>query len=129
MEEALTRIMENLVGRVHGPMSFRLFLQPLIAAIFAFRDGRRDAREGKAAYGWAVFTDPEHRRELLKGGWKSVAKVFVIALVLDVVYQYLTVRWFYPGEALVTAIALAIVPYFALRGPVNRLWPHKGGES
>jgi hypothetical protein len=35
-----------------------------------------------------------------------VGKVFVIAL--DAVYQYITVRWFYPAEALVVAIALAL---------------------
>ena len=120
-----TRMMENLVGRVHGPMSFRLILQPLMAVIFAIRDGRRDSREGKAPYFWALFTSPEHRRELLREGWKSVGKIFVIALVLDAVYQYITVRWFYPGEAIVTAIALALIPYLLLRGPVNRLWPRK----
>jgi len=122
----VTRMMENLVGRVHGPMSFRLILQPLMACIFAIRDGRKDAREGKVPYFWALFTSPEHRRELLREGWKSVGKIFVIALVLDAVYQFITVRWFYPGEALVTAAVLALIPYLALRGPVNRLWPYRG---
>ena len=124
-----TRVMENLVGRVHGPMSFRLILQPLMAAFFAFRDGRKDAQEGRAPYFWALFTRPEHRRELFREGWKSVGKIFIIALVLDAVYQYITVRWFYPGEALVTAAVLALVPYLALRGPVNRLWPPKAGGA
>jgi len=124
---SVTRALENLVGRVHGPMSFRLVLQPLMAVIFAIRDGRKDAREGRAPYFWTLFTDPAHRRELLREGWKSVGKIFVIALVLDAVYQYITVRWFYPGEALVTAAVLALVPYILLRGPVNRLWPHRAG--
>ena len=124
-----TRVMENLVGRVHGPMSFRLVLQPLMAAFFAIRDGRKDAREGRMPYFWALFTRPEHRRELLREGWKSVGKIFIIALVLNAVYQYITVRWFYPGEALVTAIALALVPYILLRGPVNRLMPRKSGRG
>ena len=126
---SVTRMMENLVGRVHGPMSFRLVLQPLMAVIFAIRDGRKDAREGRAPYFWTLFTDPAHRRELLREGWKSVGKIFVIALVLDAVYQYITVRWFYPGEALVTATVLALVPYILLRGPVNRLWPPKAGGA
>lgn len=126
---SVTRIMENLVGRVHGPMSFRLVLQPLMAVIFAIRDGRKDAREGRAPYFWVLFTRPGHRRELLREGWKSVGKIFIIALVLDAVYQYITVRWFYPGEALVTAAVLALVPYLLLRGPVNRLWPPKAGGA
>jgi hypothetical protein len=126
MDEMLTRFMENLVGRVHGPMSFRMLLQPLMAAIFAFRDGRRDARESKPAYGWALFTNSEHRRDLLRGGWKSVGKIFIIAIVLDGIYQYIALKAFYPGEALVVAVVLALVPYLLLRGPINRLL---GGRS
>ena len=126
MDEFLTRFMENIVGRVHGPMNFRLLLQPLMAIIFAFRDGRKDAREGKPPYGWAVFTNPGHRRELLQSGWKSVGKIFVIALVLDAIYQYIAVKWFYSGEALVVAFMLAVVPYLLLRGPMNRAF---GGKT
>jgi hypothetical protein len=126
MEEMLSRFFDNLVGRVSGPMHFRLVLQPLMACIFAFRDGRKDAREGRPAFFWAIFTDPEHRRELLRSGWKSVGKVFVIAVILDAVYQYIELKWFYPGEALVVALILAIVPYLLLRGPVNRLTGRKG---
>ena len=117
MEETLTRFFENLVGRVHGPMSFRFILQPLMAVIFAVRDGRRDAREGCAPYFWSILNNPGHRRDLLRSGWKSVGKVFVIALVLDAVYQFITVRRFYPVEALMVALVLAIVPYLVLRVP------------
>ena len=121
MEEILTRFMENIVGRVHGPMNFRMLLQPFMAVLFAYRDGRQDARDGKAAFGWALATDPSHRRDLLQNGWKSVGKIFIIALVLDAVYQYITVKFFYPGEALFVAVALALVPYLLLRGPINRV--------
>ena len=125
MDEILTRFMENIVGRVHGPMNFRLLLQPLMAIIFAFRDGRKDAREGKAAFGWALFTDPDHRRDNLRDGWKSVGKIFIIALVLDALYQYIALKWFYPAEALLVAIVLALVPYLLLRGPINRVFRGK----
>lgn len=121
MEDILTRVFENLMGRVSGPMKFRLVLQPLMAVIFAIRDGRKDAREGRPPYFWAIFTNPEHRRELLRDGWKAVGKVFVIAVIIDAVYQYIELRWFYPGEALLVAAILAFVPYLIIRGPVNRL--------
>jgi hypothetical protein len=117
--------MENIVGRVHGPMNFRLLLQPLMAILFAARDGRKDAREGKAPYAWALFTNPGHRREMLRSGWKSVGKIFIIALVLDAVYQYIAVKWFYPVEALLVAAMLALLPYLLLRGPINRLFSGK----
>ena len=58
---------------------------------------------------------------MLRNGWKSVGKIFIVALVLDAIYQFVTVKWFYPGEALVVALVLAIVPYLLLRGPINRL--------
>ena len=125
MEDMLSRFFENLVARVSGPMHFRLILQPLMAIIFAIRDGRKDALEGRAPYFWALFTNPEHRRDLLRNGWKSVGKIFVIAIILDAVYQYIELKWFYPAEALVVACILAFVPYLLLRGLVNRLWPRK----
>ena len=120
MDEIVTRFFENLVGRIHGPMNFRLLLQPLTAIIFAIRDGRKDGHEGRLPYFWALFTERGHRKDLLRNGWKSVGKIFVIALILDGVYQFITVKWFYPGEAVATALLLAIVPYLMLRGLVNR---------
>ena len=121
MEDVWTRLLEHMTDRVTGPMKFRLVLQPLMAMIFAIRSGLDDARAGRPLYFWALFTDPAHRAEMLKDGWKSVGKVFVLALILDVVYQIIVTRFVYPGEALVTAVLLAIVPYVLLRGPVNRI--------
>src|SRR5512140_3725535 len=120
MEELFTRIYENMIDRVSGPMHFRVFLQPVMAAIFATIAGLKDAGTGKPAYFWALFTQPQHRREMVKDGWKSVGKVFVLAMVLDVIYQFIVQRWVYPGEVIITAILLAIVPYIILRGLVNR---------
>ena len=125
MDDIVMRFLDNLAGRVSGPMHFRIFLQPLMAIFFAIKDGRKDALEGRAAYFWAIFTDPEHRRDLLRSGWKSVGKVFIIALILDAIYQFIELRMFYPGEALYVGFILAIVPYVLLRGPVKRLWPTK----
>jgi hypothetical protein len=126
MEDFFTRIVEDLVGRVSGPMKFRLVLQPLMAVIFAVLDGRKDAREGRTPYFWSLFTDQENRRDLIKSGWRSVGKIFILALILDAVYQYIELRWFYLGEALLVAFVLAIVPYVLLRGLVNRLTPRQG---
>jgi len=121
MEDVLARMFEDLISRVSGPMHFRIILQPLMAAVFAFRDGRKDALEGRPPYFWALFINAGHRRDLLRSGWKSVGKIFVLAIILDVVYQCWVLRRLYPGESLVVALVLAIVPYLLLRGPVNRL--------
>jgi hypothetical protein len=68
-----------------------------------------------------VVTSPEHRRELIKDAWKRVGKIFILAVILDVVYQLKVTHWVYPGETLTVAILLAVVPYLLLRGPINRI--------
>ena len=121
MEELFTRIWEDLGGRIGGPLSFRLLLQPAIATVLAVRAGLQDAKAGRPAYFWAILTDPAHRREQLADGWKAVAKVFVMAVVIDAIYQVVVLRWIYPFEALLVAFLLACVPYLLIRGPVNRI--------
>ncbi len=44
-----------------------------------------------------------------------------LALVLDLIYQVVQLKWIYPLEALVVAFTLAFLPYLLLRGPVNWL--------
>jgi hypothetical protein len=121
MEEIWQRYIENLFARLDGPLHFRLIVQPTMAAIFAVIDGVKDAKLGKPAYFWEVCTSPEHRRELLEGAWKRVGKIFILAVILDVVYQLKVTHWVYPGETLTVAILLAVVPYILLRGPINRI--------
>ena len=121
MEEFLTRFFTNLAYRVGGPMTFRLILQPTMAILLALRAGMKDAREGRPPYFWTILTDPARRADLIREGWKSVARVFVLAVIMEVIYQWIVLRWFYPGEAVTVAVLLAVVPYVLLRGPINRL--------
>jgi hypothetical protein len=121
VDDIWMRVVENLNDRVSGPMKFRLILQPVMAVIFAIRSGLKDAREGRAPYFWSLATDPVHRAEMMKDGWKSIGKVFVLAMVLDVVYQILVARFVYPGEVIIVAFLLAIVPYLIVRGLVTRV--------
>lgn len=119
--ETLQRIIENFFGRLDGPLHFRFILQPLMAFIFATIDGLKDAKAGKPAYFWAIFTRPEQRKELWKDGWKHFGKIFILAIILDIIYQLKVQHTFYPGEMLLTALVLAVLPYVLLRGPVNRI--------
>lgn len=119
-----SRLWANLIGRIGGPLTFRLFIQPTVAAFFAIRAGLKDAQVGRVPYGWAIFTDQTNRQDLLREGWKDVAKVFVIAVAIDFVYQIIELRWFYLEEALIVAAILALIPYLLLRGPANRIARH-----
>ena len=121
MDDFWTRVVDNMAARVSGPMQLRLLLQPLMASILAIRAGLADAKAGKTPYFWALFSDPVHRATIVKDGWKSVGKVFVLALILDVIYQIVATRFVYVGEAITTALLLAIAPYLILRGLVTRL--------
>jgi hypothetical protein len=96
-------------------------MQPAMAALLAIRAGIYDAREGRPPYFWAIFTESGKAKELLHEGWKAVARIFTIAVSMDVVYQLVVLRWVYPLETIVVAVALAVLPYVLLRGPVNRM--------
>ena len=102
-------------------MSLRLVIQPLMAAIIAVRAGLRDARSGRPAFFWSIVTNPAERKTLLRDGWKDVSKVFLMATVIDLIYQYVVTRGLRLREALVMAFLLAILPYLVLRGSVNRV--------
>jgi hypothetical protein len=112
----------EILVRPKGPFAFRFYLQPLMATYLAVRDGIRDAKAGRHPYLWALFTDAAGRWERLRDGWRSVGKVFVLAIVLDLLYQLIVLKGLRPAEDLIVAVGLAIVPYELVRGPANRLF-------
>ena len=120
MDDFLTRVGVDLLGRVSGPMKLRLILQPLVAIVLAVRAGKRDAQAHKAPFLWALAFDARHRRELLREGWKDIGRVFFAAILLDVIYQIVELHLVYPGEAVLVALLLAVLPYLLVRAPVTR---------
>ena len=126
MDDFLTRVTTDLVGRIKGPLHLRLVVQPLVAIVLAVRAGWRDAREGRPPYFWSLAFDSEHRRERLRQGWKDVASLFAAVTILDVVYQLVVLKYVYPGETLVVAFVLAVIPYLLVRAPVTRVLEMRG---
>ena len=97
-----------------------------------YRDGLRDARAGRSPFLWTILGSPDDRRRLIREGLIAIGKLAVMAIVLDFVYQLLVFRRIYPVEAIDVAFLLAFVPYFVLRGPVNRiasLWIRPGERA
>src|SRR5437879_2907109 len=121
MDEILKRIWDKLIGRTSGPMNFRLIIQPTVAAFIAIQAGLNDAREGRPAFFWAALWNRAYRPELLQQGRNDIGKVFILAAVLDSIYQLIVHRGVYVLELLITATVLAIVPYVLIRGSVNRI--------
>src|SRR5262249_6479268 len=87
MDNVLTTFVSELIGRLHGPFSFRFVLQPLMALISAARDGLADARAGRSPYFWTMFTRPEERSGLFREGWHATTRVIVLGVVMDTIYQ------------------------------------------
>ncbi len=105
-------------------MAFRFYLQPLMAIALAIHDGMKDARAGRPAYLFSLASDKAGRSARLRDGWKSIGRVFALALGLDVIYQVAVLHGIRPVEGLLIAIMLAIVPYVLVRGPARRVAAH-----
>ena len=120
-DEVRHRVWEQLIERPTGPMAFRFILQPVMAAIAALRDGIEDAKSRRSAYFWTLLTNPLERGGRLREGLISTARVILLGLCMDVIYQFIVLKTFYPGEAVIVAIALAFFPYLLLRGPIARI--------
>lgn len=121
MEEMFSRGWHELIGRDSGTLHLRLILQPLVACILAIRAGWKDAQGGRPVFFWKLVGDPNQRNLLLRELWKDVGKLFLVAVILDVIYQAVVLRWFYPIQTLIVASTLAIVPYLVVRGLTNRI--------
>jgi hypothetical protein len=54
----------------------------------------------------------------------STARILILGVVMDVIYQWVVFKTFYPAQAAVIAVLLAFVPYLLLRGPMERVARH-----
>ena len=115
----LTRTWADITSGRHAPLAFRFILQPAVAAFLAYRAGRRDALDGRPLYFLALLRDQPQRRALIREGWGHVSKVFIVAIVMDSIYQFVVMHWVYPVEALMVALVLAVLPYLLFRSLVN----------
>ena len=116
MDDLWKLLADQLSDRVGGPLKFRIVLQPLMATFLAIRSGLADAKSGKDPYFWSLLFAPGHRLEIIKDGWKSVGRLFLLAVVLDLVYQILVQSSFHLRASIIVAFFLAIVPYLIVRG-------------
>lgn len=126
------RLWQDIFDRPGGPMSFRFVLQPVMAATAAFHDGAADARRGLEPYLTRLVFGSGDRGDLLSEAVISTGRIILLGLVMDAIYQFTVLKTFYPGEMVVIALALALVPYLLLRGLFSRLvswWSSRGKNS
>ena len=118
--EEFERLWRNVVDRPGGPMTFRFVLQPVMAAIAAFRDGVRDGRSGRSPYFWTMITSRSKGVGRLREGFIATGQIILLGLAMDTTYQVIVLKAFYPAEAAFVALLLAFLPYLLLRGPIAR---------
>jgi hypothetical protein len=119
--EVRERFWTDIFGRVSGPMTFRLFLQPVMGFVAAVPDGLRDAREGHSSFFWTSYGDTSLRHGRLRQGLIATARILLLGLSMDLIYQMKVFHQFYPAEAVMFSIVLAVIPYFIWRWLVERI--------
>lgn len=112
---------QHIIDRAGGPLNFRLVVMPTVVTILAIRAYLKDVREGNPLFLGAFITSPTERRRLLRSGLKDFGRIFIVACVLDTIYQVVVLKGFFPGEMVFVAVMCAVVPYFLVRGPITRL--------
>ena len=122
--EDFDRLWRDILARPGGPMTFRFILQPAMAVIAALRDGVTDARQGRSPYFWSIVRGVESRSARLREGVVSTARIIILGVIMDTIYQWRVLHTFYPGQAAAVALLLAFVPYLLLRGPIERIALH-----
>lgn len=104
------RFWSDIADRIHGPMTFRFYLQPTMALIAAIPDGISNARSGDRG------THDGVRQALL-----ATARTLLLGMSMDMIYQYKALDRLYPAEAVMMAVLLALIPYFIFRWIAERL--------
>jgi hypothetical protein len=115
------RFLPDLVDRFHGPGRLRFIFQPSVAIILGARDGIKDHRANNPPFLWALFFHLADRWWLLRSALASVRNLVAIAILLDVISQFLIFRMVHPGAALVLGPVLIGLPYAASRALTNRI--------
>lgn len=129
--EVHQRIWRDIAARPGGPMTIRFLLQPAMAAVAAFHDGTQDARLGRSPYLWTILSNRRQSAGRLREGLIATARILLMGLVMDGIYQATVLKTFYPGEMLIVALLLAFLPYVLLRGAFARLagWQERQKKS
>ena len=115
------RIWHQLIERTDAPMRFRFILQPLMGAIAAIRHGLNDARTGHSPYFWTMMSNCRERAQRLNEGLNATARIILLGLVMDAIYQAVVLKRFYPAEAVIVALLFCFVPYVVVRGLATRI--------
>lgn len=102
-------LFQDIVQGMHGPGKFRFLLQPAIAILLGLRDGRRMNKRIRHSHYFV-----------------SIRKPFLLAWLMDTLFQLLFLRRWNPFEAVIVGIVLVLLPYLLTKNVTNHLTTHVG---
>jgi hypothetical protein len=115
------RFIPDLIARLHGPGRLRFILQPTGAIIIGARDGVKDARAGNPPFLWSLILHRGKRFGLVRSALASVRNLVAVAILVDVIAQFLMFRMVHPGAAVLLGPVLIAAPYATSRALTNRI--------
>jgi hypothetical protein len=117
---------QDMLARLSGPGRFRFIMQPLVAIFLGARDGAKDARAGACPFLWGLVFHRDERSQLLRSGLASVRNLVAVAILLDIISQYLIFHEIHPGAAVILGPVLIALPYALARALTNRMVRRRG---
>ncbi len=118
----LTRqFFEDMLARLSGVGRLRFVLQPIAALLIGSRDGMKDSQAGCPPFLFALVSHRGRRADLLRSAFASVRDLVAIAIILDIISQFLIFGEIHPGAALILGPLLISVPYSISRALTNRI--------
>lgn len=115
------RFFEDMLARFSGPGRLRFIFQPLVAILLGARDGIKDFRTGLPPFLWSLTFHSIHRTKLIYEAIASVYDLIAVAIILDMIFQFLIFHRIHPGAALLLGPVLISLPYAVSRALSNRV--------
>ena len=121
MQSTSTTLVDKLVSRLTGEMSFRFVLQPVIAVFLGIRDGLMDAKAGTPPFIADLIFNPKDRERQLKSAFHRLLTPIIVATVLDAIAQHLIFGHVNLLGAVMVGTFVMGLPYALARGASNRI--------
>jgi hypothetical protein len=116
----------DMWARLSGPGRLRFIVQPTVAILLGARDSAKDASAGAPPFLRVIVSRGNSCTESLKSAFLSTRDLISVAVLLDLISQYLIFHTVHPGAALLLGPVLIGVPYAFSRAWANRIWTGRG---
>ena len=115
------RFVDDVVARFHGPGRLRFIIQPVTAIILGVRDGVTDSDDSRPPFLLGLLFHRSYRGDLLRSAIATMRNLIAVAILADVVAQFLILGKVNPFAALLLGPLLVGLPYGSSRLLTNQL--------